>query len=380
MTDSLVSPMSAGQSRALARRRKGVGEVQSQAPAAAVVEAPGAEATDAELIQHYLTKAPGSASSFDRLYHRYERFGIVKMQQLLGRGASIHDVKDAASEMWQKVWTSAATFRGESQFTTWLHHVANSIVIDRARRNRRFNVTHLPGDKLEEALSMTSDAVSTPEEDVDRNRMSVLLRNCVAQLSDRYRVVFELSYFENLSCPQIAKLLEIREGTVKSRLYYARQKLFAIIDHFKAERFVYGEVDLAEFKSITPQVLSRLSLRGIFTVAALADLSWDELVESVEPVRMAEEKAREIIMQARAAHFGWKPDEPLSSLPDLTRDHVAALGTRRISTMAQLADLSWPELVDALKPLDVAESWAKDIVMQARAAAFGWTAGDDQGV
>ena len=340
-------------------------QVVQRLPAGRAV--PEAPETDAQLLEHVGRGVPDSAKSFSVLYSRHEAMVHRTVQVLLGRKCNAEDVLDVAADVWVRIWRSASAFRGDSQFGTWIYRIARSTLIDRVRRQKGVNLLFVTSDELEQAVGRSAEEEASPEELVDRARLVDVLRQCIGELPETNRIVVELSYVQGLSMPEIARHLQVLEGTVKSRLHYAKQRLREIIRHYGAERYFLDDVDLLLFQELTPQQVSRLEARGIHTLAALSDLSWEELVEALEPVAITEERARSVILQARRVRFDWKPDGSLRLVRDLTPQQLSRLEARGFETLAQLSDLSWEKLVEALDPVAITEERARSVILQARA-------------
>jgi RNA polymerase sigma-70 factor (ECF subfamily) len=103
---------------------------------------------------------------------------------------------------------------------TWLLTIASRLVIDH-RRKRRASVQML--DEIEVA------ATGTPETEARRAEIGRAISRAAAQLSDDHRDVFVLTEFHGLDAREVARVLGIREGTVKTRLFRARERLRTLL-------------------------------------------------------------------------------------------------------------------------------------------------------
>jgi RNA polymerase sigma-70 factor (ECF subfamily) len=171
--------------------------------------------------------SPGEVllSEFDALYHKYERRVYRQCYRILG---SVEDAEDLTQEVFLQLFRKAHTFRGESSFSTWLHRLTINTVLMRLRRRRRWRdmVTSMdaaPGTEqgVSDILTMVSSLPAPAPSTLDK----ISIEAAIAQLSAGYKEIFLLHDQEGYRHDEIAKLLGITEGTSKSQLHKARQKL-----------------------------------------------------------------------------------------------------------------------------------------------------------
>jgi RNA polymerase sigma-70 factor (ECF subfamily) len=139
---------------------------------------------------------------------------------------SILDNSAEADEATQDVFISALssldTFRGDSDFTTWLHRITVNLCRNRLRKRR-----------AKERLFRTLQVIFRfggvnsvhPEETVIQHEADYLLRKAVNTLGEKHRLPIILHYYHDFSVAEIAQILDIKEGTVLSRLFTARERL-----------------------------------------------------------------------------------------------------------------------------------------------------------
>jgi RNA polymerase sigma-70 factor (ECF subfamily) len=176
--------------------------------------------------------APGAALllEFDAIHQKYERRVYRQCFRML---RSQEDAEDLTQEVFLQLYRKAHTFRGESNFSTWLHRLTINTVLMRLRRNRRWrdSVTSLdiaPGslEDIGDVLSLVTALPAPPVSTVDKISLDV----AIAQLSSGYRQVFLLHDSEGYRHDEIARILGISEGTSKSQLHKARFKLRELIE------------------------------------------------------------------------------------------------------------------------------------------------------
>jgi RNA polymerase sigma-70 factor (ECF subfamily) len=139
------------------------------------------------------------------------------------------EAEDLAQETFVRAWQALGRFRGGAAFSTWLYRIATNLAIDSLRRRTRRGVPASLDAPLEtddgEMSRQVSDPARMPEDEVARGELQQAVWESVGELSPKLRPVVVLYDFEQLSYEQIAAALGLPLGTVKSRLFHARQQL-----------------------------------------------------------------------------------------------------------------------------------------------------------
>ncbi len=152
--------------------------------------------------------AAGDDAAFRRLYDRLaERVFRYALTLLHDR----HLAEEVAQETMVIVWRQAAAFEGRSRVSTWVFGIARFRALDLLRKEKR-------GERVPELRLVEPDPAPAVE---DRERTLRAIR----ALPEEQREVVFLTFYEGLSYADISGVLGIPEGTVKSRMYYAREKL-----------------------------------------------------------------------------------------------------------------------------------------------------------
>jgi RNA polymerase sigma-70 factor (ECF subfamily) len=180
--------------------------------------------SDEQLLDRF---AAGEREALDELFRRYRQPAYRVAFRLLGHEA---DALDAVQEGFVKALTHLQSFQGRSSFKTWLLRVVSNAALDLGRQRGRREAHHLEplvdGESFQPQL-MTPDAAS---EGLDRADLRTVLDRALATLSEVQRQTFVLHADAGLSYREVAEALDISIGTVMSRLFYARQKLRAILN------------------------------------------------------------------------------------------------------------------------------------------------------
>ncbi|MET1079838.1 MAG: sigma-70 family RNA polymerase sigma factor [Pseudomonas sp.] len=171
------------------------------------------EPTDLDLLQCI---ARGDQQALHAFYRRFH--GVVYQFSLrtLRNGA---DAADVLNEVMLEVWRRAGTFEGHSQVRTWLLSITRNKSVDLLRRKR-------PSEPLDEqALEEDPGAVCGLSAGLELDQQGEQVRYCLDKLKDSHRQVVHLAFFEELAYPQIAEIMAIPGGTVKTRMMHAKQQL-----------------------------------------------------------------------------------------------------------------------------------------------------------
>ena len=164
--------------------------------------------------------ARGDAAAFDELLGAYEK----KMYAVCLRMSGNHeDAQDCLQETMLRVYRAISGFKGQSTFSTWLYRVAMNTCLDELRKKRNRTSTSLDG--LLEAGWSPSDEFDTPERHALNREKSAEIRRVIAELPEDMRAAVVLRDIEGMSYEEIARVLDINVGTIKSRISRGREKL-----------------------------------------------------------------------------------------------------------------------------------------------------------
>ena len=202
---------------------RGQADIEQVAPATSGETCSTAEAQFIERLR------AGEAAAFDRLVT--ERSGDV--YALLYRlTEDAEEARDLTQETFLRAFQSIAGFRGDSNLRTWIYRIAINQARNRWRwwRRRRRDVTvslDAPDRLHEQPLSarLPDEGNHNPEQETLARERELALRHALGKLSRSYREVLILRDVEGLSYEEVAKVLEISIGTVKSRLSRGRTEL-----------------------------------------------------------------------------------------------------------------------------------------------------------
>ena len=184
---------------------------------------------DNELIAR--TQA-GDAGAFDELIIKYS----PRLYGLVYHMTSNHeDTHDMMQDIWAKAFRSIGAFRGQSAFYTWIHSIGVNMTINfLKKRGRR---AHLSLDDVDSGIHHDKDFVelaasSTPVREANLSELQKRLNEAMQHLSEEHRAVVTMFDIQGMPHAEIAKILKISEGTVRSRLFYAHRQLQNFLTEF----------------------------------------------------------------------------------------------------------------------------------------------------
>ena len=160
----------------------------------------------------------GDMQAFEALFHKYQGH-IFRTALAITRDAGA--AEEVLQDCFYKTYLNIMNITGEGSLSPWLHRVAVNLSCN-AIKKRRVRMEAL--DDVAESF-MTSDPGQSPESVVERAELQVKMREVINALPLKHRVVVTLHYLQDFSLPEIAFILELPVGTVKSRLHHARKTL-----------------------------------------------------------------------------------------------------------------------------------------------------------
>ena len=172
---------------------------------------------DQHIIKHCLD---GDTSYFEVLVNRYQDRIYTLCRYML---ENQDDAEDAAQDTFIKAFQGIRGFTPTASFYTWLYRIAVNTCLDH-KRKFSFRSLFFSSDKETHIDSFPSQDPS-PESAYDTKQSMQALLSILKHLSEKYRVVIILNELEGLSYEEIAEILDVSIGTVKSRIFRAREEL-----------------------------------------------------------------------------------------------------------------------------------------------------------
>ncbi len=176
---------------------------------------------DKTLIENALN---GDQSAFRKLMERY-RAAIFHIVMKIVRDSEASN--DLVQETFMKAFSSLATYRFEYKFSTWLYRIAANSAIDHLRKQkiRTFSLD-APTETEEGHMEIeVADTSFNPERELEERERRITINDAIDSLPEKYRVVILYRHRDDKSYEEIAEALSIPIGTVKARIFRARELL-----------------------------------------------------------------------------------------------------------------------------------------------------------
>lgn len=171
--------------------------------------------------------AAGDDSAFEQLVLAHQTQVYNLCLRLSGNEA---DAMDLSQEAFIRAWRGLGQYQFGAAFSTWLYRLTRNVCIDFLRRQKRSKTVPLTlSDEDGESELPLPDSAATPEESALEAERRQALADAMQQLSPEHREILTLRVINDLPYEQIAEILHIRVGTVKSRLARARLALKNIL-------------------------------------------------------------------------------------------------------------------------------------------------------
>jgi RNA polymerase sigma-70 factor (ECF subfamily) len=176
----------------------------------------------------------GDLAAYDDLVKRYQERIYATIYHMT---SNHEDANDLAQESFIKAFSALKSFKGGSTFYTWLYRIAVNKTINflKQRKNR----THMSLNDIDFNAEHDTDLIAlisekTPRRDAGLNELQKKLNEALLKLSEPHRLVVVLHDVQGQSHEEIAEIMDCNIGTVRSRLFYARQQMQAeLADYLK---------------------------------------------------------------------------------------------------------------------------------------------------
>jgi RNA polymerase sigma-70 factor (ECF subfamily) len=187
--------------------------------AAAVLQHDFSSAADRDLVATAITGVEGS---FEELVRRYQRPISAYVYRMVGNYESALDL---TQEIFIKVYGSLGRYRPEFKFSTWIYKIAHNSAVDHLRRNSTREQSLIHGTESDNFELPVESGRLTPEQESERKERRVEIEAVVRTLPSNYRELIILRHSQDLTYEEIVDVTGLPLGTVKNRLFRAREMM-----------------------------------------------------------------------------------------------------------------------------------------------------------
>jgi len=186
------------------------------------------EYTDEQLIN---MSVKGDTSAFGVLVERYQNKAYAISIKIV---QNHDDALDCVQDSFIKAFRSLSSFNFQSSFNTWLYRIVTNTSLDLLRKNKKYQSNipiekPLSGDDDDDYFIQIEDQKADVENIAESNETVKAVREAISQLSEDLKKVILLFEIEQFSLIEVSEILNIPVGTVKSRLFRAREKLAILL-------------------------------------------------------------------------------------------------------------------------------------------------------
>ena len=181
---------------------------------------------EGELVRRAQT---GDADAFAELVAEHQQFVYNLALRTVG---DTHEAEDLAQEAFVRAWLALPNFRGQSQFRTWLYRIVTNLCYNRLPGLRR----ELSAMGEEEVIEIADESLAEPGSGLEADERRALLHQQIAALPQSYQLLITLRYQKEMSYEEIAKVVSLPLGTVKTGLFRAKARLRGALQQFEEGR------------------------------------------------------------------------------------------------------------------------------------------------
>jgi RNA polymerase sigma-70 factor, ECF subfamily len=168
------------------------------------------------------TAVSGIDGSFEELVRRYQRPIAAYVYRMVGNYESALDL---TQEIFIKVYNSLRRYRAEFKFSTWIYKIAHNAAVDHLRRNSTREQSLVAGTEGETFDLPIESSRLTPEQESERKERRTEIESVIRALPANYRELIILRHSQDLSYEEIVEVTGLPLGTVKNRLFRAREMM-----------------------------------------------------------------------------------------------------------------------------------------------------------
>lgn len=185
--------------------------------------------TDRELVARAQKQ---DVDAYNELIQRYHKKIYALVYNMT---SNKEDAEDLVQEVFVKAYSALKNFKGDSSFYTWVYRIAVNRTINFVKKRKKrqgFSLDDVDGGIERDPAYVELSAKESPFRDATLSELQEKLNNVLQKLSDKHRTVVVLHDIQGVPHEEIARMLGVSSGTVRSRLFYARQLLQAELSEY----------------------------------------------------------------------------------------------------------------------------------------------------
>ena len=174
----------------------------------------------------------GDTSAFDVLVMKYsgKLYGLIYHMT-----SNREDSNDLLQDVFARAYRSLKRFRGQSAFYTWIYTIATNLTLNFLKKRNRRQTYSL--DDIDQGIERDQEFIeatsgSDPFREAGLNELQQKLNEAMMKLSEDHRAVVTMFDIQGLPHAEIAKIVKVSEGTVRSRLFYAHRQLQSLLSDY----------------------------------------------------------------------------------------------------------------------------------------------------
>ena len=195
-------------------------------PVLTAVNSSSSEAAKAAFLKILQKAKEGDIDAFEQIFQLYHRRIYNAVYGML---SDADEAQDVTQDVFLRLHDALPTLRADEAFSTYLYRIALNLCRDRARRKKRVRFQSIDTPRTDDEGSSESmefpDLGKLPEEIVNNEELQTRVREAVSTLSDDHKAVIVMHHFQGMEVNDIARILDVPTGTVKSRLARGRDQL-----------------------------------------------------------------------------------------------------------------------------------------------------------
>ncbi|HSR70635.1 MAG TPA: sigma-70 family RNA polymerase sigma factor [Acidobacteriota bacterium] len=172
---------------------------------------------EANLMSRVRNREDGA---FHELFHRFQDKIFRTAMRILKEEAA---AQDALQETFFNIYRASRSFRGDSKIGTWVNRITVNVCLEMIRKNKK-HAQRIDED-ISENVFLEDRKIKNPYQKAVQNEARRRVHGALQRLGEKHRTVVDLHDLQGYTIREIASMIDVAEGTVKSRLFYGRQEL-----------------------------------------------------------------------------------------------------------------------------------------------------------